>query len=192
MVALTRPDGTPPGLSIPEQERLAGLLAVARADLPHCSAASASGPAIQVLAAARLFLKDTDRLWRTVRCAEMAGLDGRQVIRAASGPCHPMMHLRPTPRRAPTPNRRAQASSCTPWQRSSASQLQSARPASAEDVDQRPGLRQVGDQALQFAGRLADTCDRAHLAFLTRGGAVSEPEHGTAQDDTRCWRSRIA
>jgi AAA domain len=28
-------------------------------------------------------LKDTDRLWRTVRSAEMAGLDGGQVIRAA-------------------------------------------------------------------------------------------------------------
>ena len=28
-------------------------------------------------------LKDTDRLWRTVRSAELAGLDGREVIRAA-------------------------------------------------------------------------------------------------------------
>ena len=32
---------------------------------------------------AELILKDTDKLWRNVRCAEMAGLDGRQVIRAA-------------------------------------------------------------------------------------------------------------
>jgi hypothetical protein len=32
---------------------------------------------------AELILNDTDRLWRTVRCAEVAGLDGQHVIRAA-------------------------------------------------------------------------------------------------------------
>src|SRR5260370_12309738 len=43
---------------------------------------------------AEQILKDTDRLWRTVRSAELAGLDGGGVIRAAiTG--RPFTSLRP-------------------------------------------------------------------------------------------------
>ena len=53
-------------------------------------------------------------------------------------------------------------------------------PADAEDEDQQPRPRQLGNQAFQFAGGLADICDRAHLVLLTRVGAVSGWEHGRA------------
>ena len=43
----------------------------------------------------------------------------------------------------------------------------------AEDEDQRPGLRQLGDQTFQLARGLADTRDLVHAALLTRLGVVA-------------------